>query len=146
MAERFDLFEAIDTQRAIRRFKPDPVPDELITRLLQAAIKAPTGGVSQSWRFMVIRDPETRRKIGELYRGGDDFAIRDDMTAQQKRTYAAAQYLEDHMEDVPVFILVCIEGSGASGGVTSGSSIYPAVQNILLAARGLRGSAQARNS
>lgn len=137
MADGIDLFEAIRTQRAIRRFKTDPVSDELITQLLQAAIKAPTGGVSQSWRFVVIKDPETRQKIGELYQGGDDFAIRDDMTAQQKRTYAAAQYLEDHMGDVPVFILVCVERSAGAASVTTGSSIYPAVQNILLAARGL---------
>ena len=56
MADEISLFEAIDTQRAIRYFRPDPVPDELITRLLQAAIKAPSGGVRQGWSFIVIRD------------------------------------------------------------------------------------------
>ena len=135
MPERIDLFEAIDTQRGIRYFRPDPVPEELITRLLQAAIKAPSGGVRQGWSFIVIRDQETRRKIGDLYRTGTRFVITPDMTAQQRRVYGAAQYLEDHMEDVPVFIPACIES--APGTTTSGSSIYPAVQNILLAARGL---------
>ena len=73
MAEGIDLFEAIDTQRAIRYFRPDPVPDELITRLLQAAIKGPSGGIRQGWGFIVIRDQEIRRKIGDLYRTGSNF-------------------------------------------------------------------------
>ena len=135
MPEGIDLFEAIDSQRGIRYFKPDPVPDDLITRLLQAAIKSPTGGVRQGWSFIVIRDQETRRKIGDIYRTGSRFVIRDDMTAQQRRVYGAAQHLEDHMEDVPVIILACIQAD--PGSTTWGSSIYPAVQNILLAARGL---------
>jgi nitroreductase len=133
--EKIDLFEAIDTQRGIRRFKLDPVPDDLITRLLEAAIKAPTGGVGQNWRFIVIRDQETRRKIGDMYRAGSNFVFSPDLTAQQRRVYGEAQQLEDHMEDVPVFILACIQAD--SGSATWGSSIYPAVQNILLAARGL---------
>ena len=135
MPEGIDLFEAIDTQRGIRSFRPDPVPDDLITRLLHAAIKAPTGGVGQGWRFIVIRDEETRRKIGELYRTGSRFVIGPDLTGQQRRVYGAAQHLEDHMEDVPVFILACIHAD--PGSTTWGSSIYPAVQNILLAARAL---------
>ena len=135
MTESIDLFEAIDSQRAIRRFKPDPVPDELITRLLQAAIKAPSGGARQGWSFIVIRDQDTKDKIGELYRTGDRFSITPELTGQVRRVYGAAQYLEDHMEDVPVFILVCIEAN--DNGTFSAASIYPAVQNILLAARGM---------
>ena len=135
MTESIDLFEAIDSQRAIRRFKPDPVPDELITRLLQAAIKAPSGGARQGWSFIVIRDQETKDTIGELYRAGDGVSITPDLTGQVRRVYGSAQYLEDHLEDVPVFILVCIEANANSS--FSGASIYPAVQNILLAARGM---------
>jgi len=135
MTESIDLFEAIDSQRAIRRFKPDPVPDELITRLLQAAIKAPSGGARQGWSFIVIRDQETKNKIGELYRTGDRFSNTPELTGQVRRVYGAAQYLEDHMEDVPVFILACIEAN--DDGTFSAASIYPAVQNILLAARGM---------
>ena len=135
MPEKIDLFEAIDTQRGIRYFKPDPVPDELINRLLEAAVKAPSGGAKQGWSFIVIRDQETKDKIGELYRSGDGFSITPDMTGQARRVYGAAQYLEDHMEDVPVFILACIEAN--DDGTFSAASIYPAVQNILLAARGM---------
>ncbi len=132
MPDAIGLFEAIDTQRGLRRFKPDPVPDEMISRILQAAIKAPSGGVQQGWSFIVVRDPETRRKIGDLYRTGSRFDIREDMTGQQRRVYRLAQDLEDHLDDVPVLIVACLRG-----GLGSGASIYPAVQNILLAARGL---------
>ena len=111
------------------------MPNELITRLLQAAIKAPSGGVRQGWSFIVVRDQETRRKIGDMYRAGPDFVIRPDMTPQQLKVYGAAQHLEDHMEDVPILILACIQGD--PGSTTWGASIYPAVQNILLAARAL---------
>ena len=135
MAEIIDLFDTIDTQRGIRSFKPDPVPDEMITRLLQAAIKAPSGGAKQGWSFIVIRDPETRQKIGNIYRTGTRFDIRPELTSQVRKVYSAAQHLEDHMEDVPVFILVCIQTD--PGSAISAASIYPAVQNILLAARGL---------
>ncbi len=132
MPDEIGLFEAIDTQRGLRRFKPDPVPDEMISRILQAAIKAPSGGVQQGWSFIVVRDPEIRRKIGDLYRTGSRFDIREDMTGQQRRVYRLAQDLEDHLDDVPVLIIACLKG-----GLGSGASIYPAVQNILLAARGL---------
>ena len=101
MTQGIDLFEAISTQRAIRSFKPDPIPDETINRLLQAAVKAPSGGVNQDWRFIVIRDPEIRRKIGDMYRAGPDFVIRADMTSQQRRVYASAQGLEDNIEQAP---------------------------------------------
>ena len=108
MPDEMGLFEAIYTQRAIRAFNHDPIPDHLTTTLLQAAVKAPTGGASENWRFIVIRDPETRGKIAEMYRAGPDFEITPDMTPQQRRVYASAQRLEDNMEQVPAFILACI--------------------------------------
>ena len=124
MAEGIDLFEAISTQRAIRSFKPDPIPDQIINRLLQAAVKAPSGGINQDWRFIVIRDPEIRRKIGDMYRAGPDFEIRPDMTSQQRRVYASAQGLEDNMEQAPVLIIACVR---VHPGYSAwwGSNIYP---------------------
>ena len=136
MPEGMDLFEAISTQRAIRSFKPDPIPDQIVNRLLEAAIKAPSGGVNQDWRFIVIRDPEIRRKIGDMYRAGPDFVIRPDMTAQQRGVYARAQRLEDNMEQAPVLILACVRVY-AGYDAWWGANIYPAVQNVLLTARGL---------
>ena len=69
-----DLFEAMHTQRAIRRYKPDPVPDEDITKILKATVHAPSGGNRQPWHFVVVRDAELRKKLGELYWGATEYA------------------------------------------------------------------------
>ena len=68
------VFEAIHTARAVRRFKPDPVPDRLITQILDAAIRAPSAGNAQNWAFLIVRDPEQRRKLGVVYRKASDIA------------------------------------------------------------------------
>src|SRR5438445_13260905 len=69
MAE-IGLFEAMYTARAIRRLKPDPVPDEVITKILDAAIRAPSGSNNQNWVFVVVKDAERRKKIADIYRKG----------------------------------------------------------------------------
>src|SRR5258705_4425367 len=68
------LFEAIYSARAIRRLKPDPVPEELITKILDAAIRAPSGGNTQSWAFLVVRHPDLRQRLGAIYRQASDIA------------------------------------------------------------------------
>ena len=68
MDQSTDIFEIMHTMRAMRRLKPDPVPDELIEKILIAGTAAPNGGNSQRWRFMVIKDPETKRAIQPYYR------------------------------------------------------------------------------
>ncbi|HXG42108.1 MAG TPA: nitroreductase family protein [Dehalococcoidia bacterium] len=138
-----DVFEAIYTLRAIRRFRPDPVPDELIWKVLEAATKAPSGGNRQPWRFVVVRDPETKARIGQFYLEGWRFydgEVRQQMLAdpERARIYRSADYLARHLAEVPVLILACLR-AGPSPVSTSerGSSIFPAVQNLLLAARAL---------
>ena len=134
MPEDIGLFEAIHTQRAIRYLKPDPVPNELIRKLIEAATKAPSGTNRQPWKFIIIRDAETKRRIGEYYR---HIVPRLRHLADEKpRIYESATYLAKHLHKVPVLILACIENGGPST-LGKGSSIYPAVQNLLLAARGL---------
>ena len=137
MTSSIDLFEAISTQRGIRQFKADPIPDEMIHRLLRAAIKAPSGGARQGWSFIVIREQSTKDRIAELYRAHTPLAITPTMTEQQQKMYATAIALEGRMETVPAMILCCIQRSEPTATFTLGSSIYPAVQNILLAARGM---------
>ena len=137
MPEEIGLFEAMNSQRAIRYFKPDPVPDEFIKRILEAAIRAPSGGNRQHWAFIVIRDPETRRKVADYYRSNPGTQVTPDMPRQQQRIYGAAARLAEHMHEVPVFILACIRHDGSPSDMNRGASIFPAVQNILLAARGL---------
>ena len=68
MAEDIGLFEAINTQRALRYLKPDPVPDELVKRVIDAGIRAPNGGNEQRWAFVVIKDPEIKRRMAPLLR------------------------------------------------------------------------------
>ena len=68
------LFDAIYSARALRRLKPDPVPEEIITRILDAAIRAPSAGNTQSWAFIVVRDGEQRRRLGMIYRKASDIA------------------------------------------------------------------------
>ena len=159
MAE-MDLFEAIYTSRAIRRFKPDPVPDEVITKVLDAAIRAPSGSNEQSWEFIVVKDAAQRKKIGDVYRKGGNilmalYANRTKPPHMSQETYdklmASAMYLLDHMAEAPVLLLACLKQippagpppqfpPDAAAGLKNmarmgGSSIYPAVQNIILACR-----------
>jgi nitroreductase len=68
------LFDAIHSARSIRRLKPDPVPEPLIDKILDAAIRAPSGGNAQNWAFVVIRDPPTRQALGDIYRKASDIA------------------------------------------------------------------------
>ncbi len=142
-----DFFEVIGTQRAMRRLKPDPVPQEYIKKVIWAATRAPSGGNAQPWRFLVIQDPETRKKIAELYSSvweeyvrpayASAATLQGEAAESNARVLRSAQYLADHMADVPVLILACTFTQAVNAGVASGSSIYPAVQNLMLAARAL---------
>jgi nitroreductase len=159
--EEIGLFDAMYTARSIRRLKTDPVPDEIITKILDVAIRAPTGGNSQNWLFVVIKDPAQRKKIGELYRKGGELALKmyavserpAHVTQQDRdRMLASANHLFQHLSEAPVLILVCLKSSlaPAAGSLSpelmkvsdwmermKGSNIYPAVQNMILACRAL---------
>ena len=139
MAEEIGLFEALYTQRALRKLKPDDVPDELISKLIESATKAPSGGDSQPWRFLVIRDAETKRRIAEYYLKAWEQAYPDGSVGNtiSAGVYASADHLARNMADVPVLIMVCIERRDSEATFGLGGSIFPAVQNLLLAARGL---------
>ena len=138
MTDEIGLFEAMYTQRAIRYFKSDPVPKEAIDRILEAASKAPSGTNRQMWHFLVVQDDELRAKLADIYRRAGRNALPNLQWLQDvnPRILRSATYLVEHLDDAPVLLLACIEHGGSTNLVT-GSSIYPAVQNILLAARGL---------
>ncbi|MCH8825486.1 MAG: nitroreductase family protein [Chloroflexi bacterium] len=138
MSADIGLFEAMNTQRAIRYLKPDPVPEEMIAKLIEAATRAPSGTNQQGWSFIVVRDAGLRSKLGDIYQKAGRAAIPRIryVEAVNKRLFDSAVYLVDHLGEAPVLILPCIEHSGPTG-LTTGASIYPAVQNILLAARAL---------
>src|SRR5579862_4696770 len=141
-----DIFEVMSTMRAMRRLKPDPVPDELINKILQAGQWAPSGGNTQRWRFLVVKDPEVKKKVQVYYKRLFDESVGPRYAssapppgsdaARYKRQHAAVEYLTDHFHEAPVWIVACLE-DGPSPNRSSGSSVYPAVQNMLLAARAL---------
>ncbi len=136
-----DVFEVINTTRAMRRLKPDPVPDELIWKVLEAAIRAPSGGNRQPWNFIVIRDPDKKKKIAAWYLEAWNAtygAAREAMAADPNaaRMFASADHLANHLAEVPVLIIAAIRG-GDTGTSPAGSYVYPAVQNLMLAARAL---------
>ena len=136
--ENMSLFDAIHSQRAVRHFSARPVSDEMVETILNAAICAPNGGNRQLWRFVVIRDADIKRRLGQWYLSAWQAATADMETLTQPYRHGAA--LAQQMATVPVLILVCIDHGNAGPGrgpVTRGASIYPAVQNLLLAARAL---------
>ena len=140
------LEDAMRTQRAIRRIKADPVDDSLVLHLLELAMKAPTGSNAQNWEFIVVKDREVVAKLGRLNRRalnlvsplykrsierrGDDTML---------RIQKAVQWQADHFDDIPVVVVACLKGVIAPWPPMATSSaygsIYPAVQNLLLAAR-----------
>jgi len=142
-----DFFDAVTTQRAMRRLKPDPVPDAAVRQIMDAAICAPSGGNRQGWSFLVIRDAAIRARLGELYREGWGelmklpyyaSAAKEPPDSPASKMLASARHLSEHLGEAPVLILACIAvDPGVTPTVTTGSSIYPAVQNIMLAARAL---------
>ncbi len=138
-----EFFEAVSTLRAMRRLKPDPVPEELIWRILHTATLAPSGGNIQPWSFIVVRDGDKKRRIGEWYLDAWESSYgprREAMrsSAAGARTYSSADHLARNIATVPVLIFANMPKSHVkSGGFIAGASIYPAVQNLMLAARAL---------
>ena len=142
-----DVFEIMHTTRAMRRLKPDPVPDELIRKILDAGIRAPSGGNYQTWRFLVIKDPEIKKKVQVIYKRAFDEVIGPryarsapppgSTKEKYNRQHSAVEYLTDHYHEAPVWIVACLVHGDTKPNRSSGASIYTAVQNMLLAARAL---------
>lgn len=144
----FDVLEAIYTTRAMRRLKPDPIPPEVLRSILDAAIRAPSGGNQQRWAFLVVQDPALRLGLARIYRpllealfqpGGvyhDQLYSSDPVEAARTRRMAAsALHLAAHLHEAPVIVVPCVYTGGRPTTIVTGSSIYPAVQNLMLAAR-----------
>ncbi len=147
------LYEAMSTLRAVRRLRPDPIPDAVLRRVFQAACWAPSGGNRQPWRMIAVREPAVKRRLGELYTAQwSAFAANyqkalaaapEAERAKEARTIAAGDYLASHLLEAPVLVIVCFnpawlavtDAKQQRVSVVGGGSIYPAVQNLLLAAR-----------
>lgn len=152
-----DFFEVVSTQRAIRRFRPDPVPDALLHRVLEAATRAPSARGAEPWAFVVVRDAARRAEIARLYRAawdaGEAFTAATDADRDVKesphyaRMIRGAAALARTLADVPVLVVCCLDHArlgpiadgrgGLRAPAAAYASILPAVQNLLLAARAL---------
>jgi nitroreductase len=139
------LVEAMETQRAVRRLLPDPVDDATVLRMLELATKAPTGSNLQSWEFVVVRDPDVKHQLARLNRQA--WSIYRRLGRRRAKGHEptlkiidAVQWQADHFEEIPVVVVACLHGRSPVFGppvlATSWyGSAYPAVQNLLLAAR-----------
>ena len=139
------LDEAMSTQRAIRRLKPDPVDDALVLRLIELALKAPVGSNAQNWEFIVVKDRAVKQQLGRynkqawtLYGGIGRRTFARDKPAML-RIVKAVDWQAEHFADIPVVIVGCLRGPRLWAPPVAASSyygsIYPAMQNLLLAAR-----------
>lgn len=141
-----DVFEIMSTTRSMRRLKPDPVPDELIQKILHAGLGAANGGNTQKWRFMVVKDPAIKQAVQVWYKKAFDEVVGPRYASsapppgitgdKYKRQHGAVEYLTDHFHEAPVWIVACLE-DGPNPNRSAGASVYPAVQNMLLAIRAL---------
>lgn len=148
-----DLYEAMSTLRAVRRLRADPIPDDVLTRVLEAATWAPTGGNVQPWRAIVVRDSAKKTRLGELYAdrwkayAAQHMAMLEDAPQKTrlaaKRTIDAGDYLAEHFGETPVVVVFCFnpkimaitDSEQDRPSVVGGASIYTAVSNLLLACR-----------
>jgi len=137
-----DTFEALYTTRAMRRVKPDPIPEDVIKQILDAAIRAPSPGNTQQWRFVAVTDRDVIARLGVLYEQSwgkleatayagkrEQAEERGDTVTQ--RVLSSASWLAANFGQVPLVILPFVRND------PDGSGIYPAVWNLMLAARAL---------
>jgi nitroreductase len=139
-----DVYEALYTTRAMRRVRPDPIPVEVQKKILDVAVRAPSGGNAQGWRFLLVDDPAVKARLGPVYREcmamvwNTVYKARVEAARANPRLaesvefdkmYRSAQYLADHFESYPLLLFAFCQFD------TTGSSIFPAVWSAMLAAR-----------
>lgn len=155
------LYEAMRTTRAVRRLRPDPIPDAVLARVLEAATWAPSGGNRQPWRIVVVRDAGTKAALQRMYEEGwraylpdarqepaprahgEAAALTAAQQAKRERALRAASHLARNFHRAPVILVMCFDPNAlvitdrdlGRPSVVGGASIYPAVQNLLLACR-----------
>jgi nitroreductase len=145
------LYDAMSTLRAVRRLRADPIPEEVLQRILQAAAWAPSGGNLQPWRVIAVKDSVLKTRLGELYKPRwERYAamhrkgladLEGEALAKQERMLAAADHLGEHLALAPVILVVCFnpklmaitDADLDRPSVVGGGSVYPAVQNLMLA-------------
>lgn len=146
-----DLYGTMSTLRAVRRLRPDPIPDDVMERLLQAACWAPTGGNQQPWCVIVVTDSAKKQALKDIYQPqwatyiegyhGRIKALPEAEIAKRMRMIAAGDYLADNLHNAPAILMFCgdpsrmaITDAGLDRvSMVGGGSVYPPVQNLMLA-------------
>ncbi len=146
-----DLYDAMSTQRAVRKLRPDPIPQEVIERVVQAACWAPTGGNTQPWRVVVVTGGAQKRALKAIYepewrRYSAGFmkmmsALPPEQLAKWERVAAAGDHLAEHLDQAPAILIFCANPAMMAitdakldrVSMVGGGSVYPAVQNAMLA-------------
>jgi nitroreductase len=148
-----DLYDVMSTLRAVRRLRPDPIPADVLDRVLQAACWAPTGGNMQPWRIIVVRSPEHKRALAEVYapewktytefgrRRAERQQLPEADRAKLERALAAGDYLAEHLAEAPAILLFIADPAMMAItdknldriSMVGGGSVYTAVQNAMLA-------------
>ena len=143
------LREAMETQRAVRRLLPDPVDDAVVLRCLELATRAPTGSNAQNWEFVVVKDAAVKERLAHRYRQAWSvyrpvarWVVGRRGDERAKRVVDAVDWQVGHFAEAPVIVVACLRGGRAPlstvAPIVASSyygSIYPSVQNLLLAAR-----------
>jgi nitroreductase len=143
-SEASDLSYIIHHTRAMRRLKSDPVPEEVLMQLIDAANQGPTGSNKQNASWIIVRDPEQIQKLGELNRIAVDGYIDSPESSAPERSgiVRAVKWQRDHFNEIPALMIPCLSLDSPPveswrAGAGAGGSIWPAVQNLLLTARAL---------
>ena len=143
------LQEAMLTQRAVRRVLPDPVDDEIVLRCIELALKAPTGSNGQNWEFVIVKDADVKAALAARYRQawkvyGSIGHRMNKGDESMTKVLRAVEWQVDHFEEIPVLVVACLRGSRVPlmptppiAGASYYGSIFPSVQNLLLAARAM---------
>ncbi len=140
------VFEVMSTCRAMRRLRPDPVPDAVVRRLVEAANYAPSGRNLQRARWIIVRDPAQRRRLGDFNRRASlDHATAEREAGRElphherdrrRRMWDAVLWQAEHMHEAPVIVVACcVMDDATQDPGRYASSVWPGVQNLLLAAR-----------
>lgn len=141
------LDQVMMTQRAVRRVRPDPVDDRILLRCIELALRAPTGSNGQNWEFVVVKDRDVKAEFAKVYRaawsvyGGLGRRARGG-DPEMAKILDAVEWQVEHFEDIPVLVVACLRGARLPAvpplpivATSYYGSIYPSVQNLLLAAR-----------
>ncbi|WP_445170351.1 nitroreductase family protein [Mycolicibacterium sp. Dal123E01] len=144
------LLDAMMTQRAVRRVKPDPVDDAIVLKCIELALRAPTGSNGQNWEFIVVKDQKVKDQLAKRYRQPWTFygslgrrQAKGDET--MLKILKAVEWQIEHFSEIPVLVIPCLRGGTRVpyvptpfvGETSYFGSIYPSVQNLLLAARAM---------